>query len=66
MIEIIADFTDETDKTIVLERRFVKAVVQKAIATIKKELPEEAQTVEVMECIISEINQTVKERKIFL
>lgn len=66
MIEIVADFTDETDKTIVLERRFVKAVVQKAIATIKKELPEEAQTVEVMECIISEINQTVKERKIFL
>lgn len=66
MIEIIADFGDKEDKTIVLERKFVNAVVQKAIATIKKELPEEAQTVEVMECIISEINQAVKKRKIFL
>ena len=60
MIEIVSSFAPNAEKTTILE------TANKAIETIKNELPEEAQTLEVMKCIISEIQNVVNESRIFL
>lgn len=63
MIEIITDFAEET---IVLENSLVRKVAQNAIEAIKNELPEEAQTVEAVEHVISEISQLIREKRVVL
>lgn len=66
MIEIVNSFAPNAEKTMILERALIRKTANKAIETIKNELPEEAQTLEVMEYIISEIQNVVKESRIFL
>lgn len=66
MITIINDFENDTDETTELESGCVKKAAQRAIEAIKNELPEEAQTVEAIEYVISEINRLVKERRMIL
>ena len=66
MITIINDFENDTDETTELESSCVKKAAQRAIEAIKNELPEEAQTVEAIEYVISEINRLVKERRMML
>ena len=66
MIEIVNSFAPNAEETMILERVLIRKTANKAIETIKNELPEEAQTLEVMEYIISEIQNVVKESRIFL
>ena len=44
----------------------VNKAARSAIDAIKNELPEEAQTVEVMEYVISEMDEMIKQKKIVL
>lgn len=66
MIKIVSSFAPNAEKTTILERALIRKTANKAIETIKNELPEEAQTLEVMKCIISEIQNVVNESRIFL
>ena len=66
MLKVISSVTSNVGKATILERTFVRKTANKAIETIKNELPEEAQTLEVMEYIISEMQDVVKESRIFL
>lgn len=66
MIEIVNSFAPNAEETMILERVLIRKTANKAIETIKNELPEEAQTLEVMEYIISEIQNVIKESRIFL
>lgn len=63
MIEIVTDFAEET---IVLENSLVRKAAQNAIEAIKNEIPEEAQTVEAVEHVISEISQLIREKRVVL
>lgn len=51
---------------ITLDNAVIDKTVESAIEAIKKELPEEAHTVEVMELIIEEMEKTIKARKVLL
>lgn len=65
MLNIIQnDF--ETANTTYLDEDKVNLVVESVIETIKKGLPEEAQTVEVLEFITDRIKESVKEKRIEL
>ncbi len=65
MLNIIQnDF--ETANTTYLDEDKVNLVVESVIETIKKGLPEEVQTVEVLEFITDRIKERVKERRIEL
>lgn len=65
MLNIIQnDF--ETANTTYLDEDKVNLVVESVIETIKKGLPEEAQTVEVMEYIADQIKETLKGKRIAL
>lgn len=65
MLNIIQnDF--ETANTTYLDEDKVNLVVESVIETIKKGLPEEAQTVEVLEFITDRIKERVKEKRIEL
>lgn len=66
MIKIISNLMSESDKVTVLEYECVKMAACNAIKAIKNELPEEAQTLETMEIVISEISKILKERKLVL
>lgn len=65
MLNIIQnDF--ETANTTYLDEDKVNLVVESVIETIKKGLPEEAQTVEVLEFITDRIKERVKEKRVEL
>lgn len=65
MLNIIQnDF--KTSETTFLDEDKVNLVVESVIETIKKGLPEEAQTVEVLEFITDRIKERVKEKRIEL
>ena len=55
-----------TQEVTVLDSEIVEKTVKSAFETIKKGLPEEAHTVEVMEFIIEEMQTFIKTRKISL
>lgn len=65
MIEINGFYVEES-KVIALNNETIIRTVDAAIATIKKELPEEAQTVEVMELIIEEMKTSIKASRVLL
>ena len=56
----------EPANTTYLDEDKVNLVVESVIETIKKGLPEEAQTVEVMEYIVDQIKETLKGKRIAL
>lgn len=56
----------KTENTTYLDEDKVNLVVESVIETIKKGLPEEVQTVEVLEFITDRIKERVKERRIEL
>lgn len=65
MLNIIQnDF--KTSETTFLDEDKVNLVVESVIETIKKGLPEEAQTVETLEFITDRIKERVKEKRIEL
>ena len=65
MLNIIQnDF--KTSETTFLDEDKVNLVVESVIETIKKGLPEEAQTVEAFEFITDRIKERVKEKRIEL
>lgn len=65
MLNIIQnDF--KASETTCLDEDKVNLVVESVIETIKKGLPEEAQTVEVLEFITDRIKERVKEKRIEL
>ena len=65
MIQINYFYQNENN-AIVLDDVTINKASRAAIEAIKKELPEEAHTVEVMELIIEEIEKNIKESKILL
>lgn len=65
MLNIIQN-DSETENTTYLDEDKVNLVVESVIETIKKGLPEEVQTVEVLEFITDRIKERVKERRIEL
>lgn len=56
----------KTSETTFLDEDKVNLVVESVIETIKKGLPEEAQTVEALEFITDRIKERVKEKRIEL
>lgn len=56
-----AGYTYSDNKKIVLKNSTVDKVVKEVFNTIKTELPEEAQTVEVLEYIVSRLKDGIKE-----
>ena len=65
MLNIIQnDF--ETANTTYLDEDKVNLIVESVIETIRKGLPEEAQTVEVLEFITDRIKERVKEKRVEL
>ena len=56
----------KTENTTYLDEDKVNLVVESVIETIKKGLPEEVQTVEVLEFITDRIKERVKEKRIEL
>lgn len=65
MLKIISNMQISRNETILSEEVIARAS-HNAIQAIKKELPEEAQTVEVMKYIISEMDSLVNEKNIVL
>lgn len=65
MIEIVPSLKNGMEVTTINQNDVNKAA-RSAIDAIKNELPEEAQTVEVMEYVISEMNEMIKQKKIVL
>ena len=57
---------EKSNTEIILEQKIIDTAVEAAICSIKNELPEEARTVEVMEYIIAEMHEFVKQSKIVL
>lgn len=65
MIEIVPSLENGMEATTINQNDVNKAA-RSAIDAIKNELPEEAQTVEVMEYVISEMDEMIKQKKIVL
>lgn len=55
------DYTSSNNGKIILKNSTVDKVVKEVFNTIKTELPEEAQTVEVLEYIVSKLKDRIKE-----
>lgn len=66
MLKITQNIANVSIKETVLDNAIIEKAVQNAIVAIKNELPEEAQTIEVMEYVISEISNALKESKVIL
>lgn len=66
MLKIIQEIANVSDKETVLDYAIIEKAVQNAIVAIKNELPKETQTIEVMEYVISEISDALKEKKVIL
>ena len=62
----INSFCINKKKLVTLDSTTVDKTVESAIEVIKKELPEEAHTVEVMELIIEEMEKSIKASKVLL
>lgn len=62
----INSFCINEKKLVTLDSTTVDKTVESAIEVIKKELPEEAHTVEVMELIIEEMEKSIKASKVLL
>ena len=65
MIDIVPSLKNGMEATTINQNDVNKAA-RSAIDAIKNELPEEAQTVEVMEYVISEMHGMIKQKKIVL
>ena len=65
MLNIISD-SRTNDNIVTLHEKNIKKAVDSAIEAIKNELPEEVHSVEVMEYVVSEISQSIKEKTIVL
>ena len=66
LLEITGNVLGEIKKVTLLKQETVNKAVKEAVRSIKNELPEEARTVEVMEYIIAEMHEFVKQSKIVL
>ena len=66
MLEIIGSTYEQNKTMTLLEQKTIDNAVKEAIRSIKKELPEEAQTVEVMEYVIAELHVVMKQSKVVL
>lgn len=64
MLSIIKD--EYSEKGMYLDEKQINLIVDEVIETIKRGLPEEAQTVEVMEYIADQIKETLKGKRIAL
>lgn len=62
----INSFCVNEKKLVTLDSSTIDKTVESAIEAIKKELPEEAHTVEVMELIIDEMEKFIKASRISL
>lgn len=65
MVNIVQSFVDDREVTTITQEDVSKAA-RSAIEAIKNELPEEAQTVEGVECVISEMRGMVNGRRVVL
>ena len=67
MYQIISGFADAKNRNnVTLEQRVIDKVVVDALQTIKNGLPEEAQTVEILQYVIDEMMVEVKGKKVQL
>ncbi len=67
MYQIMASWADAKNRNnVTLEQRVIDKVVADALQTIKNGLPEEAQTVEILQYVIDEMMVEVKGKKIQL
>ena len=67
MYQIISGFADAKNRNnVTLEQRVMDKVVADALQTIKNGLPQEAQTVEILQCVIDEMMMEIKGKKIQL
>lgn len=65
VLEIIEQFRDHHE-SVYLEQNKVDSIVENVLRTIKDELPEEAQTVEVFNYITDEVKEKLKGKRIVL
>ena len=62
MYQIMASWADAKNRNnVTLEQKVIDKVVADALQTIKNGLPEEAQTVEILEYIVSKLKDRIKE-----
>ena len=66
MLKITSNMLMESRKETVLNKEQEEKAAQGAFEAIKKELPAEALTTEVLEYVISEMEQKLKEKAIIL
>ncbi len=66
MIKIITDLTGTAKKEVTLDEKMIYQLSGNILEMILSGLPEEAQTVETVEYVITEIKQRLKERKMVL
>lgn len=67
MYQIMESWADAKNRNnVTLEQRVIDKVVADALQTIKNGLPEEAQTVEILQYVIDEMMLEVKGKKIQL
>ena len=60
--QIMASWADAKNRNnVTLEQKVIDKVVADALQTIKNGLPEEAQTVEILEYIVSKLKDRIKE-----
>ena len=65
MLELTEQFSDYPE-SVYLERKKVNSIVENVIRTIREELPEEAQTVEVLNYITEAVKERLKGKRIVL
>ena len=63
MIKIITDLTGTAKKEVTLDEKMIYQLSGNILEMILSGLPEEAQTVETVEYVITEIKQRLKEHK---
>lgn len=67
MYQIMSSMADAKNRNnVTLEQRVIDKVVADALQTIKNGLPEEAQTVEILQYVIDEMVMEVKGKKVQL
>lgn len=66
MIKIITDLTGTAKKEVTLDEKMIYQLSGNILEMILSGLPEEAQTVETVEYVITEIKQRLKEHKMVL
>lgn len=67
MFQIISSMADAINRNnVTLKKRVIEQVVTDALQTIKNGLPEEAQTVEILQYVIDEMMMEVKGKKVQL